>query len=59
MSKYELKEKLTELADNMESAAREIATPPADEEAAAIRDCVCVALAEAYAVIRREIHHIY
>lgn len=59
MNKHELKKMLIELADNMENAVREIATPPADEDVAAIRDRVCVTLAEAYAVIRREIYKIY
>lgn len=59
MNKYELKEKLIELVNGVESAIHEIADPPADEETAAIRDRICVALAEAYGVIRKEIYHIY
>lgn len=59
MNKFELKEKLIKLAENIEADTRDMMTPATDKETGEIRATVYSAMAKAREIICNEIYGIY
>lgn len=59
MNKFELKEKLIKLAENIEADTRDMMTPATDKETGEIRATVYSAMAKAHEIIRDQIYGIY